>query len=138
MLNTEYQMLGIYDPTSFHYLCSMIFPQNFEQKIGFDQIRSMISENCLSPAGQKQVNEIAFHSGKQDIVSELELTWELLKIIQFEENFPSQDYYDMTPGLTSIQVEGTYLEPEKLSLLKLSLQTILAILDFLHNRPYDT
>ncbi|MDP4282043.1 MAG: Smr/MutS family protein, partial [Bacteroidota bacterium] len=47
-------------------------------------------------------------------------------------------YYDMTPGLTSIQVEGTYLEPEKLSLLKLSLQTILAILDFLHNRPYDT
>ena len=33
----------------------MIYPLNFEQKIGFDQIRSLIKKKCLCPLGEEKV-----------------------------------------------------------------------------------
>ena len=38
----------------------MIYPDNFEIKTGFDRIRQMLSEKCLSPMGRKLVEEIRF------------------------------------------------------------------------------
>ena len=32
----------------------MIYPQNFEQKIGFDQVRTLLKEKCLSTVGQEK------------------------------------------------------------------------------------
>ena len=54
-----------------------------------------------------------------------------------EENFPSQDYYDLTGELLRIRIEGTFIEPENLSLLKLSLSSISQILDFFRKHPED-
>ena len=38
----------------------MIYPQNFEQKIGFDQIRQLLKEKCLSTLGEERVMDMAF------------------------------------------------------------------------------
>ncbi len=38
----------------------MIYPQNFEQKIGFDQIRQLLKEKCLSTLGEERVTDMAF------------------------------------------------------------------------------
>ncbi|MEI6158160.1 MAG: endonuclease MutS2, partial [Atribacterota bacterium] len=62
------------------------------------------------------------------------LTSEMKTIQQFEENFPAQDYYDMIPELLRIRIPGSYMEPEQLSELKLSLQTIYNLLTFLQKR----
>ena len=35
----------------------MIYPNNFEQKVGFDQIRILLKEKCLSPLGEEKVDE---------------------------------------------------------------------------------
>src|ERR1035437_10820439 len=46
------------------YFCllslNMIYPENFENKIGFDRIRNLLSEKCLSPMGLEKVDEIKF------------------------------------------------------------------------------
>ena len=36
----------------------MIYPQNFEQKIGFDAIRQLLKEKCLSTLGQERVYDM--------------------------------------------------------------------------------
>ena len=33
----------------------MIYPQNFEQKIGFDEIRTLLTGHCLSTLGIEQM-----------------------------------------------------------------------------------
>ena len=38
----------------------MIYPQNFEQKIGFDQIRQLLKDKCLSTLGEERVSDMSF------------------------------------------------------------------------------
>ena len=45
----------------------MIYPQNFEQKIGFDSIRHLLKEKCLSTLGQERVDEMNFSESFKDI-----------------------------------------------------------------------
>jgi len=116
------------------YLCRMLYPPNFEQKLGFDQIRQMLADRCLSKLGRENVGKITFSVDPSEIQTMLLLTSEMKRILEFEEGFPSQDYYDLIPELFRIRIEGSYLEPEQLSELKLSLQTIVNLLSFLKKR----
>ncbi|MEI6456676.1 MAG: Smr/MutS family protein [bacterium] len=109
----------------------MLYPSNFEQKLGFDQIREMIVNRCLSNLGIDLVEKISFSTNQDEISEMLTLTAEMKTIQQFEENFPTQDYYDLIPELLRIRIPGTYMEPEQLSELKLSMQTIQSVLVFI-------
>ena len=60
----------------------MIYPQNFEQKIGFDQIRQLLKGRCLSTLGEERVDNMAFGTHYTDINQQLDLTCELLSILQ--------------------------------------------------------
>ncbi len=112
----------------------MLYPSTFEQKIGFDQIRQMLLNYCLSPLGRQGVCRIGFSSNRNEIHTWLSETSEMKAILQFEEHFPSQDFYDLIPELLRIRVQGTYLETEPLAELRLSLKTIAAIRKFLITR----
>ncbi len=114
----------------------MVFPSNFESKIGFDDIRSLLKEYCLGP-GMPYTEEMAFSETLSEIRPLLGQTEELRRILLSEENFPSQDYYDLTDELLRIRIEGTFIEPENLSLLKLSLSSISLILDFFRKHPVE-
>jgi DNA mismatch repair protein MutS2 len=109
---------------------SVIFPVNFEQKIGFDTIRQMLSDACLSEPGRIFVDEIKPAYTLKNITHLLGQTEELRQILLFEPHFPSQDYIDMSPELKRISTEGSYIEPDALLDFKLSLNTIKALLAF--------
>ncbi len=113
----------------------MIYPSNFELKIGFDQIRELVKEHCLFAPGKQKVDEVRF-TADYDLLKEwLEQAAEFKEICLFEENFPVDNYRDLTPGLKKARVEGTYLETEEVNDLKRSLETIKAILRFFRNTP---
>ena len=38
----------------------MIYPSNFEQKTGFDKVRKLVAEKCLSPLGEERVADMDF------------------------------------------------------------------------------
>ena len=117
----------------------MIFPTNFEQKIGFDSIRTMLKESCLSDLGRNHVDQIALSDNLKTISLTLNQTEEFRQILLFEPHFPSQDYIDLTSELKRIITEGSYLDPDALLDLKLSLSTITAIITFAQggrNRTY--
>ncbi len=109
----------------------MIYPQNFEQKIGFDQIRQLLSEKCLSTLGQERVTDMAFSDRFEEVEEYLNLVTEFIHIIEEEDNFPAQYFFDIRSSLKRIRVEGMYLDEQELFDLRRSLETIRDIVRFL-------
>jgi DNA mismatch repair protein MutS2 len=49
----------------------MIYPQNFEQKIGFDQIRQLLKDKCLSTLGEERVSDMSFTEQFEEVEEKL-------------------------------------------------------------------
>ena len=115
----------------------MIYPQNFEYKIGFDQIRQLLSEKCLSTLGAERVTDMAFSDHFEEVEERLNLVTEFVRIIQEEDNFPAQYFFDVRPSLKRIRVEGMYLDEQELFDLRRSLETIRDIVRFLEKEDME-
>ncbi len=112
----------------------MLYPISFENKLGFDHIRELLKANCLSSMGKDLVSSISFSASQEDIFLKLKLSGEMLNVLNFEEGFPAQDYYDLIPELKRIATPGTYIEEETLSELRLSLHTVAGLIRFFSSR----
>ena len=109
-------------------------PALFEPKIGFDAIRKMVEDLCLSPLGRSCALQMTFSADGAKIAGDLTQTEEMRAIVRFEDRFPAQDYYDMIPELHRIRIPGTFMETEQLSELKLSLTAIVRLLTFIETK----
>jgi DNA mismatch repair protein MutS2 len=112
----------------------MIYPENFENKIGFDRIRNLLSEKCLSPMGLEKVNNIKFIDDFEALTHKLSATYEFQQILIFEDYFPSENYYQISDCLNKIRIEGTFPEVHEVFDLKRSLETVKTILNFFRNK----
>ncbi|MGC1392304.1 MAG: endonuclease MutS2, partial [Bacteroidales bacterium] len=112
----------------------MIYPENFEIKIGFDRIRNLLSEKCLSPMGIEKVNNIKFIDDFERLTHELSATYEFQQVLIFEDFFPSEHYYKISDCLNKIRIEGSFPEVQEVFDLKRSLETIKTILNFFRNK----
>jgi len=108
----------------------VIYPQNFEQKTGFDKVRRLISDKCLSPLGQERVAEMEFSADYTTVIERLEQTDEFVRILHGEVEFPASFFFDVRYSLKRIRPEGTWLDEKELFDLKRSLQTINDIVRF--------
>lgn len=108
----------------------MIYPHNFEQKIGFDSIREMLKSYCLSSLGEEEVDKMHFSSDKDTLTVWLNRVDEFVQLEQSETVFPQESFFDMRSALSMARVEGTWLDIVALFDLKRSLKTILRIVEF--------
>ncbi len=108
----------------------MIYPGNFEEKVGFDKIREMVKDTCMSSIGRFKADEAQFTASFEEVRQKINETGEMREICINEENFPAGNYYDATPWLKRVKFEGTFLEVNEIFDLKRSLETIKAILRF--------
>ena len=115
----------------------MIYPQNFEQKIGFDQIRQLLKDKCLSTLGEERVNEMNFSDHFEEGDELLNQVAEFVRIIQEEDNFPDQFFFDVRPSLKRIRIEGMYMDEQELFDLRRSLETIRDIIRFLQRNDEE-
>lgn len=109
----------------------MIYPHNFEQKIGFDTIRDLLKAKCLSSLGEERVDSMCFSDRFAEIEEQLCRVTEFIRIIQEEDGFPDQYFFDVRPSLKKIRIEGTYLNEQEVFDLRRSLETIRDIVRFL-------
>ena len=112
----------------------MIYPENFENKIGFDRIRSLLTEKCLSPMGMENVDDVEFIDDFDRISQKLSATWEFQEILHFGDYFPSEHYYKISDSLNKIRIEGTFPEVTEVFDLKRSVETVKDILQFFKSR----
>jgi len=112
----------------------VIYPGNFEEKIGFKKVRDSLKRLCLSSLGKDQVEDIDYSSSTRTIERTLMETQEFMVIIEEEDNFPTAYYYDVRESLNKIRIEGTFLEVHELFDLKRSMESISAITRFFKNK----
>ena len=109
----------------------MIYPDNFEVKIGFNEIRTMLKGRCLSELGVECINKMeVLHEG-DEIRERLEQVKEMRQILNEDDDFPVENFIDIRQALMRIRLEGTHLEELELFDLKRSLSTISDIVSFL-------
>lgn len=105
----------------------MIYPQNFEQKIGFDEIRALLRKRCLSTLGKEKVDEIAFSSDADTVNELLRQVKEFRRLREETENFPMQHFFDVRESVARLRLEGTHMDEAELFDLRRSMETICAI-----------
>ena len=115
----------------------MIYPNHFEEKTGFDKVRLFVASNCLSPLGKDRVDAMAFSYDFRTIHTWLSQTAEFVRILQGDEEFPANNFFDVRYSLRRIHPEGTWLDEKEIFDLKRSLITIADILRFLHPQGSD-
>ena len=108
----------------------MIYPNNFEAKVGFDTIRKVIESYCMSPLGVAHTKNMEFCAHYDTVLRMLSETNEFLSIITTQEEFPLNHFHDATPALHSIRALGSYMSDDELFKLRKSLGTIGAISAF--------
>ncbi len=113
----------------------MLYPENIEQKLGFDKIREMLKMECVSILGQNFVDKIQF-SNQYDIIDKFtKQTEEFCQIIVQNEGFPQQNFIDVYDALTKALPENSFLLEQDFFDLKLSLSTINDCIKFFKKRP---
>ncbi len=110
------------------------YPDNFELKIGFDRIREMLHNYCLSNMGHEWVEAVQFQDDYSNISAQLGETDEFCRIVREFDNFPSNHFFDLREALQKISIEGRFLEPEELFDLKRSLESVRAIVAFFNKQ----
>ena len=115
----------------------MIYPDNFENKIGFNEIRKMLRERCLSPLGKEQVDKMAFSSDAEQVNEWLMQVREFRRLMEEVEDFPLQYFYDVRESILRIRVENSHLEEDELFDLRRSLSTIADMVKILNHSDDD-
>ena len=110
----------------------MIYPKNFEQKIGFDEIRELLKARCLSTLGKERVDELAFSDDAASINEQMEQVREFHTLMQATEKPEMNYFFDVRESIARIRLENTHLEEDELWDLRRSLETISKLVTFLN------
>lgn len=115
-----------------HYFCSMIYPKTFENKIGFDEIRTLLRERCLSPLGKEMIDNIGVSDNADTINEWLRQVREFRRLQEEADDFPMRYFFDVREAVSRLRLEGTHLEENELFDLRRSLETICDIVNYLN------
>ena len=115
----------------------MIYPKTFEDKIGFNEIRTLLRERCLSSLGKEEVDKITFMDNVKAINTQLSRVREFRRLQEEEENFPLNYFFDVRQSVARLRLEGTHMEEDELFDLRRSLGTVNDIVTYLNRTDED-
>ena len=110
----------------------MIYPNNYESKIGFDEIRRLLKEHCLSTLGKEKVDELRFSTDANEVNEWSNQVREMRHLMQATEKPELNYFFDVRQSIARIRLENTHLEEDELFDLRRSLETIGTIVNFLN------
>ncbi|MBP5326828.1 MAG: Smr/MutS family protein [Bacteroidales bacterium] len=102
-----------------------------EQKLSFDKIQELVAAETTNRLAERMVEEMSFSSDKATVEEQLRQTDEFRQILLMENNFPSQDFYDLSEELTRLRVVGTVIDLTAMVDFRASLRTLSQCLRFL-------
>ena len=101
-----------------------------EAKLGFDKVRKIISDRCMTEYAADRVASEEFSTDAGVIRHRLTLTDEMRMVMMFEENFPTTGYIDALPFLNGLKREGSNIDQLSLAKLKTLLDTTRKVTNF--------
>ena len=110
----------------------MIYPKTFESKIGFDEIRALLTERCLSTLGKEKVARMQPGSDAATVNEWLAQVREFRRLQEEADDFPMTWFFDVRRAVARLRIEGTHLDEGELFDLRRSLDTINRIVAYLN------
>jgi DNA mismatch repair protein MutS2 len=115
----------------------LIYPDNFEEKTGFDRIRELVAGHCASNQGKAFVQEISFDRATESIREKLARVNEFKTILVNEPDFAVGPVPDLVTALEKFRVEGTFLEADELKNLRCAIDTAKGVLAFFNRQKKE-
>ena len=112
----------------------MIYPANFEQKIGFDRVREQVAALCSMGVARESVLGAKFSTSREEIERRQELADEMRQLLMIEPATPRDEYPDMEGVLSKLGVEGAFLTVEEVVILRRALTAVGNMVGFVLSR----
>lgn len=93
---------------------SKLYPNDIEGRLGFNEIRDMLSSYCLTDTGKQWVQKLSWSNHYESLARHLRQTEEMLNLLREAVVPPLAELSDLEPLLDKFKVEGRYLLPEEL------------------------
>ena len=108
----------------------MIYPSDFENKIGFNHIRERLNALCISEMGKEFVDKMSFCTDVDEIRTYLRLIQDFETLMQDGVPFPVRDYNDLREEFHHLAIDGTVISLESMFALKPTLSALSYIIKF--------
>ena len=108
----------------------MIYPSDFENKIGFDHVRERLITLCISEMGKECVDEMSFCTDVDEIRKHLRQIQDFVTLMQDGVPFPVRDYNDLREDFHHLSIDGTVISLESMFALKPTLSALSYVFKF--------
>ncbi|MBQ2188764.1 MAG: Smr/MutS family protein [Bacteroidales bacterium] len=115
----------------------MIYPAEFENKIGFKAVRERLNTLCISEMGKEFVGKMSFSTDVDEIRTYLRLIQDFETLLQDGVPFPVRDYNDLRDDFHHLAIDGTVISLESLFALKPTLSALSYIFKFFNSESSD-
>lgn len=106
-----------------------------EEKIGFNEIRTLLHGYCTSPLGHERVDAMQFLANHEAVTTLHQQLAELSHILQTTMEQPEQDFFDLREDIHRLRIDGTYLEEQTIWELLRTLRTLHAWVKIIRENP---
>lgn len=113
------------------------YPKDIEVKLGFDKIKQLIKDRCMSTLGEDYVDRLTLTTHTPKINEWMDQTREFIKILTSGSSFPQSNYTDVSPSLKRAELPGNFLDEDEFFEVKLVLGTLLKMLQFFAHHKED-
>lgn len=90
------------------------YPSNFENKVGFDEVRHILKSYASSSIGKEYADQMGATTEFAEVDRLLSEVVEMMDIKQHASEFPSLLIADKRESLNSLRPQGAYLEEKEL------------------------
>ena len=112
----------------------MIYPVNFEQKIGFDRVREQVASLCSMQVAREIIAGEKFSTSRAEIERKQEIADEMRTLMMLDPDAPRDEFPDMEAVMAKIGVEGTFLTTEEVVILRRALTAVGNMVGFVMSR----
>ena len=112
----------------------MIYPVNYEQKIGFDRVREQVAALCSMQVARDIILGEKFSTSRSEIERRQETADEMRTLLMLDPDAPRDEFPDMEGIVAKIGVEGTFLTTEEVVVLRRALTAVGNMVGFVMSR----
>ncbi|OFY46074.1 MAG: hypothetical protein A2X22_06625 [Bacteroidetes bacterium GWF2_49_14] len=116
----------------------MVYPEKFNDKIGFSQILQKVADLCVTPVGLEEAANIRPLSDLQSVSRLIDETNEFADILLHYSDFPELAPVDLRGSLKRGAIPGTFLEVNEWLDLRRLLLSVRQISGFFEKKPPES
>ena len=115
----------------------MNYPNNIEQKLGFDQIKEQVKQNCLTETGKKKIDQLIFLNNHSVLTKELSIVDEMREILVLDYHFPLSYFDNLSSIFEKLKIEDAQINLIELIALKHFMDVLRAVIRFFEDEKHQ-